>query len=159
VFIPIRVRKHNVVKRMSLSALLLFAIAIGVPAAADERADVFRSPLSNYMLTCQGCHSPNGVALRDQVPAFRGEVSRFLSIEGGREYLIQVPGVSKSPLSDQATADLMNWLLFFFDAAHVPDDFTPYTVEEVTRLRKKSLTNATQIREYLLYTSSSAAEN
>ncbi len=146
-----RVRTRKALRGMSSVVVVLLGIAFANPAAAKEaRSDAMRSPLSNYMLMCQGCHSPKGAGLRDQVPAFRDEVSKFLSINGGREYLIQVPGVSKSPLSDQATADLMNWLFFQFDATHVPDNFEPYTEEEVAQLRKSSISNATQIREYLL---------
>jgi len=35
----------------------------------------------------------------------------FMRVDGGREYLAQVPGSSQSPLSDQETADLLNWMV------------------------------------------------
>jgi len=65
-----------------------------------------------------------------------GVVARFLSVPGGREYLIRVPGVAASPLPDDTLAVLVNWMLEKFDRENIPVDFTPYTREEVSSLRK-----------------------
>lgn len=64
-----------------------------------------------------------------------GVMAKFLAVEGGRDYLGRVPGVAFAPLPDAELADLLNWSLRTFDAAHVPRDFSPYTAEEVRRLR------------------------
>jgi len=65
-----------------------------------------------------------------------GIVARFLSVPGGREYLIRVPGVATAPLSDESIAVLVNWMLEKFDPKNIPGDFIPYTREEVASLRQ-----------------------
>jgi hypothetical protein len=46
-----------------------------------------------------------------QVPKMRGVLGDFLRVPGGRDYIVQVPGVATSKLSDAEIARLMNWLL------------------------------------------------
>ena len=46
-----------------------------------------------------------------------------------------MPGVAAAPFSDEETAELINWMLRRYDAAHVPASFQPYTAAEVARLR------------------------
>jgi len=89
-----------------------------------------------WMLNCQGCHRADGGATGDEVPALRGTVAKFLSVPGGREYLIRVPGVSMAPLDDESIASLTNWMLYEFDRKNVPADFTGYTADEVSKFRR-----------------------
>ena len=63
----------------------------------------------------------------------------FCRLREGERFLIQVPGVANAPLSDKRLADLTNWMLVTFDAAHMPDDFMPYQASEVGKLRKIAL--------------------
>jgi len=102
--------------------------------AADTRP--VRSPQTMWMLNCQGCHRPDGAGTGSEVPAMPGVVARFLSVPGGREYLIRVPGVAGSPLPDDSLVILVNWMLENFDRENIPADFTPYTLEEVSAFRK-----------------------
>ena len=102
--------------------------------AAD--APPTRSAQTMWMLNCQGCHRADGGGTGSQVPAMPGVVARFLSVPGGREYLIRVPGVATSPLTDDSLAVLVNWMLVKFDQENIPEDFTPYIPEEVSSLRK-----------------------
>jgi len=105
------------------------------------------------MLNCQGCHRSDGGATGDQVPALRGAVAKFLSVPGGREYLIRVPGVSMAPLNDESIAALTNWMLHEFDRENVPADFEHYTAEEVGSLRKMPYSSeASSIRAGLVET-------
>lgn len=108
------------------------------------------SARTNYILMCQGCHLADGAGTPDKVPALKDEVGRFLSVEGGREYLIQVPGTSQSPLNDQETAAVLNWILENFSHAELPADFTPYTTAEVARYRYEPLANASEVRAGLV---------
>ena len=56
-----------------------------------------------------GCHLADGRGAPEQgVPSMRGLAGRLLTLPGGREYLVQVPGVMNSGLSDADTARLMN---------------------------------------------------
>jgi cytochrome c553 len=93
----------------------------------------------NWTLNCQGCHRPDGSGSEGTAPSLAGTVSKFLSVPGGREYLGRVPGVATSPLSNAALADLMNWMFWRFDRQDMPLDFTPFTADELARLRVSPL--------------------
>jgi mono/diheme cytochrome c family protein len=113
-----------------------------VPAAADPKVD--------YMLHCQGCHGPDGAGAPGAAPSFRGQVARFLTVPGGREYLIRVPGTAQSELDDARTAALLNWLLNEFSAKEIPADFVPYDAAEVTRHRRSALIDVGAARRELM---------
>ncbi|WP_294029408.1 cytochrome c [Sphingopyxis sp.] len=101
----------------------------------------------NWMLSCQGCHRADATGTPQTTPTMAGFVAKFLHVPGGREYLVQVPGVATAALSDADLAEVVNWSLVRFDAANVPADFKPYTAAEVARLRLKPLrTEAMTIR-------------
>ncbi len=93
----------------------------------------------NWILSCQGCHRADATGTPQTTPTMAGFVARFLQVPGGREYLVQVPGVATAALSDADLAEVVNWSLMRFDAANVPADFKPYTPAEVGRLRLKPL--------------------
>ncbi|MFC7047646.1 c-type cytochrome [Emcibacter nanhaiensis] len=108
-------------------------------------------PKVNWMLNCQGCHKPDASGVVGEVPSMNGYVAKFLSVEGGRDYLARVPGVAFSPLSDQQTAELLNWMLATYDPDNLPQDFKPYSGEEVHRLRQSPLmTEAAEYRAQLM---------
>jgi mono/diheme cytochrome c family protein len=123
-----------------------------VPQAHDSDigANSTGDPALDFVLHCQGCHQAGGVGLAGAVPRLEGSVARFVSVPGGREYLSRVPGVAQSQLDDAAIAALLNWMLAYFDAAHLPADFRPFTAAEVGPLRKRPLVAATVLREALL---------
>jgi mono/diheme cytochrome c family protein len=129
------------VRRTALA--LAVALAAAGPAAA-------LAPHVEYALNCQGCHRADGAGTPNSVPPLAGSVARFLAVPGGREYLVQVPGVAQAPLDDATLAAVMNWMLARFDAAHLPRDFTPYGAEEIGRLRTKPLTDVEGLRRRLL---------
>ena len=99
---------------------------------------------------CQGCHLADGAGTPAKVPALKNEVGRFLGVEGGREYLVRVPGTSQSPLTDAEVAAVLNWILRNFSAAQLPADFVPFSAVEVARYRREPLTNAARVRASLL---------
>lgn len=93
----------------------------------------------NWMLECQGCHKANGIGKGQEMPNMNGQVSKFLSVSGGKEYLSRVNGVADSPLSSEDLVDLMNWMLMEFDPQHIPSDFSGFKIDEVSRLRRTPL--------------------
>ena len=98
------------------------------------------SPRLNYMLHCSGCHGQDGAGSpRAGIPDMRGTLGHFLAARGGREFLVQVPGTSQSPLSDAQTAELLNWMLAAFSAREVPPGSAAYTAQEVAGLRAMRL--------------------
>ncbi len=127
------------------AAAVVLGVGLGLqltPAGAD--------PALDYMLNCQGCHRADGAATPDSVPALAGSVARFLAVPGGREFLVQVPGVSQAALDDVTLAALMNWLVERFDTAHVPPGFRPYTAAEIGTLRRTPLTDVDGVRARLV---------
>ena len=68
-----------------------------------------------------------------------GAVAKFLQVEGGREFLIQVPGVATADLDSERLAALVNWTLYRFDPLHLPEGFQPYAASEVESLRQNPL--------------------
>jgi len=107
------------------------------------------SPQADYILNCQGCHLPDGSGFIGKVPSF-SEIGDFLTVEGGREFLVQVPGTSQSILSDAKTASVLNWILINLSNDSLPEDFDPYTVEEITRLRSVRLEDVSSVRTELV---------
>jgi hypothetical protein len=125
-----------------LLGVLGLALSVAPSTAADPHVD--------YLLECQGCHLGDGSSTPGSVPALADSVGRFLSVEGGREYLVRVPGVSQSSLDDARLAAVLNWILVEFDPAAVPADFVPFSAEEVARVRRPPLTDVEGVRARLL---------
>jgi mono/diheme cytochrome c family protein len=124
--------------------------AVVVAALAVATSSRAYTPNVEYALNCQGCHRADGAGTPDSVPPLTNSVARFLAVPGGREYLVQVPGVAQAPLDDATLAAVVNWMLERFDKAHVPPDFTPYGAAEIGRLRTSPLTDVEGVRRRLL---------
>lgn len=131
-------------KWLAVSALIVATgAAVTTPAwSGPEAIAGVANPVrakQNWMLSCQGCHRADATGTPQTTPTMAGFVAKFLQVPGGREYLVQVPGVATAALSDADLAEVVNWSLVRFDAANVPADFRPYTPAEVGRLRLKPL--------------------
>jgi mono/diheme cytochrome c family protein len=124
---------------------VLLATALGGAAPAGAY-----TPEVEFALNCQGCHRADGTGTPGTVPTLAGSVARFLAVPGGRAYLVQVPGVAQAPLDDAALAAVINWMLARYDAAHLPKAWTPYTADEVGRLRQKPLVDVDKVRASLM---------
>ena len=128
--------------RAHLAALGAAALWIASAARGDPQVD--------YILNCRGCHGPDGAGAPGAAPSFRDQLAKFLSVPGGREYLIRVPGTAQSELDDAHTAALLTWLVREFSPADVPAGFTAYTAEEVGRERRQPLSDVWRTRNELL---------
>jgi cytochrome c553 len=119
--------------------------AAAPPAAAGNKADApagVENPQrawQNWTLNCQGCHRVDGTGSDTTAPSLAGTVAKFLWVPGGREYLVRVPGVAASPLSDADLAEVMNWMFWRFDQEHLPSTFKPFTAAEIGPLRARPL--------------------
>lgn len=140
---------------MKRRAALAIIIAAGAAAAGQAMNDGARmagveNPArarQNWILKCQGCHRADAGGSPETTPAMAGQLGRFLATPEGRAYLGRVPGVATAALPDRELAELLNWTLLRFDAAHVPADFKPYTPKEVGQLRQRPLrTEAAAVR-------------
>jgi len=128
------------------------------PAPGNEAPQVPISkanytPATNWQLQCVGCHLPDGEgSRRGDTPRMKDFVGHFLKVEGGREFLVRVPGASQSALSDAQLADLLNWLLREDGMAgpSMPARHRPYTGEEIAAIRRNTILNLPGTRAGLI---------
>ena len=123
---------------------VLVALLGGCALADDRRAEI------NFMLHCQGCHLPEAAGFEGRVPPIKDFAGYFLHSQAGRDFLIRVPGVSRSALSDSEIAELMNWLLQTYSESQLPDRFEPFTEAEVASLRVDPEPDPAAARELIL---------
>jgi len=126
-------------RAMPFALLLLVATSI-------VRAD----PKTDYLLYCRGCHLANGAGVSPVVPTLIDEVGRLLAVNGGREYVVRVPGVAQSDMSDKKLAAVLNWVVAEFNNSTTPDDFEPYTTDYIASVRDKVLADPLRYRAELL---------
>lgn len=136
------------------------AFAAGVPPAAaagtanpDRRArPLAESPAHHrvsrltavqvaYLTSCGGCHGVEGVSAPQAVPTLRRLTGSFLCTRQGRQFLVRLPDVALSSLSNRMLTKVMNWVVFDLGAPAAGGRAArPYTVAEVARLRSEPLT-------------------
>ena len=76
----------------------------------------------------------------------------FSMLAEGREFVLRVPGVAQSPLTDGETAQLLNWIARNLSDVPLPGQFVDYTDQEVAGLRRKPLAAVAAARRRLLVT-------
>ncbi len=125
--------------------LLILALGffIGNLQAGDFEAK------SNYYIHCMGCHGEYGAGFPPDVPDITNRLPDFLTVEGGREFLVQVPGTAQALLSDEAVARLLNWMIINLNDKKFTG-FRPYTADEVSSLRLKPLVDVAVVRQPLI---------
>lgn len=132
---------------MTRAALLcVFALAGATVQAAPEDA----AARANYMVHCQGCHLPDGAGRPPEVPSLVTDMAKFLDLDGGRAYLVQVPGTANAALDNAQVATLLNWMIAQFTPGGAPHGFRPYTTAEVTAYRAQRLADPVARRASLL---------
>src|SRR5260370_13445662 len=82
-----------------------------------------------------GCHLADGSGQPGRVPSMRRSLVLFSASPEGRDYVIRVPGVAQSPLSDEDTALLLNWMARNLSDVEVPPSFVDYSAAEIRSLR------------------------
>lgn len=121
-----------------------FAVALLLSTTRFAMAD-WSPPLtaaqSGYLENCGGCHGIQGSSARDEIPELSGRVGVFMQTPAGRAYLVQLPDVAFANLTDQALADVMNFVIFRVAGASTPRGAMPYTAVEVGNLRRAPLKN------------------
>lgn len=114
---------------------LTLAAAVGAGAVA---AAAWASPAQDYMLYCMGCHGAQAEGVPGRVPPLAGSVSLFMRTAEGRDYVLRVPGAANSALADAQLAAVLNWVAASYGAPGEPRP-APFTVDEVTRVRRTPL--------------------
>lgn len=105
---------------------------------------------ARWVLHCAGCHGVDGAgSALGRVPDLRG-IGAFLRVDGGRAFVIKVPGVMGSGLDDAQVAEVTNWLLATVARDSVPDGHRPFDAAEVTQARARPLVDVAAERQRLL---------
>jgi len=126
-----------------LRAIFAILICLGAaPAIAETSAHGL------YMLHCSGCHGRDGGgAATGRVPPFAGVVGPFARELEGRRYLVLVPGVANSGLSDKDTARVLNYVVAAWGEG-APR--TAYTTVEVSTIRKARVDDIVALRRRIV---------
>ena len=103
-----------------------------------------------YTLHCSGCHGEDGRGVPERGIPDLINAGSYVTVAIGRRYLIEVPGVSQSVLSNSQAADMLNYILARFSVDQLPKPFSPYTVDEVARFRSNKASDAPTRREAIL---------
>jgi hypothetical protein len=107
-------------------------------------------PAVNFQLHCMGCHLADGSGQAGRVPSVRRSLVLFSASPDGRDYVIRVPGVAQSPLSDDDTAALLNWMTRNLSDVKLPAGVADYTAAEVHGRRDRPLAQVSATRTRLL---------
>jgi mono/diheme cytochrome c family protein len=126
--------------------LLLVPLLLG---AAWRCCDAYE-PQVNYMLQCMGCHTPDGSGEPGRVPSVRATLRPFSRLEAGRRFLVQVPGVAQSTLTDAELAQLLNWMISQLGGDQGGGPFAQFSAAEVARYRATPLTDVRSARAKLI---------
>jgi len=115
-------------------------------------------PTVNFQLNCMGCHLADGSGEAGRVPSLRRSLVLFSATPEGRQYVIRVPGVAQSPLSDAETAALLNWMARNLSDVALPPGFADYTEAEVKEMRSHPLAQVSVMRARLLKAAAAKGE-
>lgn len=128
-------------KHVFLAALFLAAATAGALALPQ-----LTGPQSDYVEYCSGCHGMQGNSAPAEIPVLRDRVGYFLCTKDGRDYLIRLPNVAYSAITDNGElADMMNFVVFGLGGDSTPKGAKPFTAAEVGRLRRNALASQSLI--------------
>ena len=118
-------------------ALVCLALANRAPAQSDDSAEEIHAlARSDYVENCGGCHGIQGTSAPAKIPVLLDRVGYFMCTPEARAYLIRLPNVAHSRLTDNAQlAELLNFVVFDLGGASTPRGSARFTGEEVARER------------------------
>lgn len=102
----------------------------------------------DYVEHCAGCHGVQGLSAPARLPELRGRVGYMMCTADTRAYLLRLPNIAKSRISDnQQLADMLNFMVFALGGDSVLPGTQPFTAAEVARERVHALTSASLVAE------------
>ncbi len=135
------------------SAVMMLRGGVHAAPAIPDPASVMTDPAQariDYIENCAGCHGVTGDTVPAHLPELAGRIGWFMCTPEARAYLLRLPNVAHSRITDNAElADLMNYVVFVLGKGTAPAGTPPFTADEVTRNRKLALTNANLTAERL----------
>ncbi len=118
-------------------------IAQGLSAITDPEL-----AKADYVEHCAGCHGVQGISAPAKLPELRGRVGYMMCTPATRAYLLRLPNIAKSRLSDnQQLADMLNFMVFGIGGQSVLPGTRPFTAKEVGFERQFALTSASLVAE------------
>jgi mono/diheme cytochrome c family protein len=154
------------VKFVFLSSVFMIGL-IGLFVFAQSLEDSAKAGEAVYQTSCMACHQANGQGVPGAFPPLVEHSVTILTKEGGRDYLpklilyglmgqVSIKGQSYNgvmtpwaQLTDEQLADVLNYVLTSWGNADLlPEDFTPYTPDEVAAQRGLGLTSAQMLEEH-----------
>ena len=124
------------------AALLLAVVSASAAPLLPELQGLpeLTTPQSDYVEHCSGCHGMQGNSAPAEIPVLRDRVGYFMCTREGRDYLIRLPNIAYSAITDnQQLADMMNFVVFGLGGNSAPKGTRPFSAAEVGRLRTKAL--------------------
>ncbi|WP_372730753.1 cytochrome C [Novosphingobium sp.] len=103
---------------------------------------------ADYVEHCAGCHGVQGLSAPAKLPELRGRVGYMMCTPATRAYLLRLPNIAKSRLTDnQQLADMLNFMVFGIGGQSVLPGTKPFTAREVGFERQYALTSASLVAE------------
>jgi hypothetical protein len=124
------------------------ACAVAGNAHALERAAT-DDATQNYTLFCAGCHGETGAGLPHKIPRLVGRLGLYLGVEGGRDFILRVPGIANSQLDDARLAEVLNRVVKRF-APEAASTTPAFTAAEIQAARRRPLVGVELERTRLL---------
>lgn len=128
---------------VGMTTLITVVALAAVPQAKPAGSATALPPAQvAYLTSCGGCHGIEGSSAPGSVPTLRGLTGSFLCTRQGRDFIIRLPDVALTRLSDRVLTEVMNFVVFDLGAPVAGGARArPYTVAEVARLRHHPLTD------------------
>jgi hypothetical protein len=127
--------------RLALCGLAGAAAAAGATVPPKHQVSRLTAVQVAYLTSCGGCHGIEGISAPQAVPTLRHLTGSFLCTREGRQFIVRIPDVALSTLSDRMLTQVMNWVVFDLGApVAAGPEAKPYSVAEVARLRREPLT-------------------
>lgn len=123
-----------------------------MPMPAQARAMLVDPELAedDYVEQCAGCHGVRGSSVPAHLPELKDRVGWFMCTPAARAYLLRLPNVAHSRLTDNAQlADMMNYVVFVLGGQSAPAGTKPFTAAEVAYERQFALTSGSLKAERL----------
>jgi hypothetical protein len=143
-----------------VAAAAAVATAVAAPIAAPAAVPVefqtvapppypgeMNQAQSDYVEHCGGCHGIQGDASPAELPSLRGRVGWFMCMPEARTYLLRLPNIARSRITDnEQLAELLNFMVFGLGGASTPKNAKPFNAAEVERERKSPYTSVSLIK-------------
>jgi cytochrome c553 len=130
-----------------VTATAVYAVLSGSFAVSADH-----SASSNFIQYCSGCHGQDGRGggVNSGIPDFRNFVGAYASDDGGRTYVLHVPGVVNTSLDDAEIAAVINYVMKTWGGTSLRAGFIPFTAREVTSRRARSVPDVVALRRQIV---------